>query len=88
MPLPSDIIGTFTSIKRILAIALLGTLSATAQQALRSGRASGQWLVPGGVAEAGGSLKTVARLKVDDHWHVYWSNPGKDCRKLLLAGGP
>lgn len=59
--------------KRLLAIALLTTFSASAEEGLRSGHATAQWLVG---KQQDGILETVVRLRVDDHWHVYWNNPG------------
>lgn len=61
-------------LKRLIAIAILGTYSAPAEEGLRSGHATAQWLV---ASQEDGVIETVVRLRVDQPWHVYWHNPGE-----------
>ena len=60
--------------KRLFAIALLGTLTASAEEGMRSGHATAQWLV---ASQEDGKIETIVRLQVDEKWHTYWYNPGE-----------
>ena len=61
---------------RVLAIAtMIGSpLDATP---VESGHASVDWISASAAIPAGGTLETAVRIRIDDGWHIYWSNPGE-----------
>lgn len=51
----------------------------------KSGHATAEWISGSDVLEAGKPLLTGIRLKIDEGWHTYWTNPGEAGSKLKVV---
>ena len=61
-----------------------GGLCLAATGAVRSGKASAEWLAGSEHYQPGKPFQTAFKLVVDDGWHTYWSNPGVSGMKLSV----
>jgi DsbC/DsbD-like thiol-disulfide interchange protein len=52
-------------------------MAAVAEEPVRSGRATAEWLAESITVESGKPLRTAVRLVIDSPWHTYWRNPGE-----------
>lgn len=60
--------------KRILLLLLLTTLASA--KPVRDGHVEVELVAQPGVPVAGQALELGVHFKMDEHWHVYWKNPG------------
>lgn len=70
-----------TWISGTLISALLAT---SAPAAVRSGKATVEWLTASATCEPGRSVQTAVRMVLDPSWHTYWLNPGEGGMKTTV----
>lgn len=63
---------------------LFASLSTLSLAAVRSGKASADWITSSQTCGAGMQLKTGLRLAVDEGFHTYWVNPGEGGMKISV----
>jgi thiol:disulfide interchange protein DsbD len=64
---------------------LISALYVTAAPAaVRSGKATVEWLAAAATCEPGRSVQTAVRMVLDPSWHTYWLNPGEGGMKLSV----
>jgi len=52
-------------------------MATSAPAAVRSGKATVEWITASNTAEPGRSVQTAIRMVLDPSWHTYWLNPGE-----------
>lgn len=65
--------------------AVSAVLCAATSAAVRSGKASADWITASRTCEPGTAITTGIRLAVDQGWHTYWINPGEGGMKLSVT---
>lgn len=73
------------------ALVISAALCSLCQAAVRSGKATAEWISASTTWQPGKPVRTAIRLTADDGWHTYWQNPGdagmKTSIKLDLPQG-
>ncbi len=70
-----------TSLRTLL---LSAALCAAASAAVRSGKASADWITASAKVTGGTPVTTGLRLAVDPSYHTYWENPGEGGMKMSV----
>ncbi len=69
-----------------LKFAIVSTaLCAISPAAVRSGKASADWITTSATFESGKPVQTAIRLVLDEGWHTYWLNPGEGGMKFSVT---
>jgi DsbC/DsbD-like thiol-disulfide interchange protein len=57
----------------------IATMIATPLDAapVNSGHATADWISSSAAVTPGGTVETAIRIRIDDGWHIYWTNPGE-----------
>ncbi len=63
---------------------ILASLSSISLAAVRSGKASADWITTSRTCGAGLQVVTGIRLVVDEGYHTYWVNPGEGGMKMSV----
>ncbi len=63
---------------------ILTCLWGVSAAAVRSGKASVEWISASATCEAGKPVQTAVRLVLDEGWHTYWINPGEGGMKTSV----
>ena len=63
---------------------ILASLCTVSLAAVRSGKATADWITSSKTCEAGMQVKTGIRLVVDEGYHTYWINPGDGGMKISV----
>lgn len=64
---------------------ILATLCTASLAAVRSGKATADWIGTSATYQAGTPLQTAIRLVLDEGWHTYWENPGEAGMRISVA---
>jgi DsbC/DsbD-like thiol-disulfide interchange protein len=63
---------------------ILASLCTVSIAAVRSGKATAEWITSASTCGAGSQVKTGIRLVVDEGYHSYWLNPGDGGMKISV----
>lgn len=63
---------------------IFASICSVSAAAVRSGKASADWITASETAEPGKPVQTAIRLQVDAPWHTYWQNPGEGGMKISV----
>jgi thiol:disulfide interchange protein DsbD len=51
---------------------------------VKSGHATADWISASATVAPGGTIETAIRIRIDDGWHIYWTNPGEGGMKTAF----
>ncbi|MEO5917436.1 MAG: protein-disulfide reductase DsbD domain-containing protein [Luteolibacter sp.] len=63
---------------------IFASLCTVSLAAVKSGKASADWITSSKTCEAGMPVKTGLKLAVEEGWHTYWINPGESGMKISV----
>lgn len=69
---------------KIWSFCVSSALVVSGMAAEHPGKAVVEWVSAGESWQAGGVVRTAIRMKIDEGWHTYWSNPGEGGMKLSV----
>ena len=52
---------------------------------VKSGHSTAEWISSSAAVTPGGTVDTAVRIRIDDGWHIYWTNPGEGGMKTEFA---
>lgn len=51
---------------------------------VKSGHATADWISASATVAPGGTVETAIRIRIEDGWHIYWTNPGEGGMKTAF----